>query len=115
MRLLRLPAGAPESMRRDRTPDETPAGRVIEHGPEAATFNEVLTLVGAGQGGVVVGAQTRRYYARPDVAYVPFSDAPPLLWALHWRADAATSRVQAFGAAAAALVGHDRTQLPFPV
>ena len=50
-----------------------------------------------------VGAQARRYYARPDVAYVPFSDAPPLRWGLVWRSDRASARVRAFARAAASL------------
>ncbi|MFI0939175.1 LysR family transcriptional regulator [Streptomyces sp. NPDC021020] len=94
--LLRLPDHAPRSLQEDRAPHATPAGRPVAHGPAAATFHELLTLVGAGRGALVVGAQTRRYYARPDVAYVPFRDAPPVEWALHWRADAATARVRAF-------------------
>ncbi|MGW6912213.1 LysR family transcriptional regulator [Kitasatospora sp. NPDC054939] len=73
-------------------------------GPRAATFQEALTLVGAGQGVLPVGAHTRRYYVRPDVAYVPLDGAPPLEWALLWPADGATARVRAFAEAAAALV-----------
>ncbi|MFI0896915.1 LysR family transcriptional regulator [Streptomyces sp. NPDC020983] len=103
--LLRLPAHAPQSLQEDRAPRTTPAGRPIAHGPAAATYNELLTLVGAGRGALVTGAQTRRYYARPDVAYVPFRDAPPVEWALHWRADAATARVRAFADAVGALLG----------
>ena len=41
---------------------------------------------------------------RPDVAYVPLQDAPPVHWRLMWRADGATARVLAFAAAAYALV-----------
>ncbi|MGW4892663.1 LysR family transcriptional regulator [Kitasatospora sp. NPDC004240] len=73
-------------------------------GPRAVTFQEALTLVGAGQGVLPVGAHTRRYYVRPDVAYVPLDGAPPLEWALLWPADGATARVHAFAEAAVALV-----------
>ncbi|TDC70747.1 LysR family transcriptional regulator, partial [Streptomyces hainanensis] len=41
---------------------------------------------------------------RPDVVYVPFSDSPPLRWALLWRANNATARVRAFAEAARQLV-----------
>lgn len=51
-------------------------------------------------GAFPVGAQATRYYGRPDVAYIPISDAPPLRWGLLWRADAATARVRAFAQAA---------------
>ncbi len=61
-------------------------------------------MVGAGEGVFPVGAQTRRYYARPDVAHVVLRDAPPVEWGLLWRADGATARVLAFGRAAHDLV-----------
>jgi hypothetical protein len=72
--LLRLLDTLPESLRTD----QTPAGRPIRPGRSAATFQEMLTLVGAGEGAFPVGANVRRYYARPDVAYVHLHDAPPL-------------------------------------
>ncbi|MFI7056190.1 LysR family transcriptional regulator [Streptosporangium canum] len=100
VKVLQLPVTMPESLRADRTPRQTPGGRPIESGPSATTFQEMLTLIGAGQGVFPVGAHARRYYARPDVAYIPFSDAPPLEWGLMWRADGATARVRAFSQAA---------------
>jgi DNA-binding transcriptional LysR family regulator len=104
VKLLQLPDTLPDSLRQDRTPRTTPAGRPIEPGPSASTFNEMLTLIGAGHGAFPVGAQARRYYARPDVAYIPISHAPPLQWGLLWRADRATARVRAFADAAYDLV-----------
>ncbi|GAA3396618.1 LysR family transcriptional regulator [Cryptosporangium minutisporangium] len=98
--LLQLPDTLPDSLRQDLTPRTTPSERPIDVGPSAATFNELLTLVGAGRGVFPVGAQARRYYARPDVAYLPFDDAPVLQWGLIWRADNATARVRAFTRAA---------------
>ncbi|GAA2664619.1 LysR family transcriptional regulator [Nonomuraea recticatena] len=98
--MLQLPDTLPASLREDHTPARTPSGLPIAPGPSAATFQEMLTLVGAGLGVFPVGAQARRYYARPDVAYVPFSDAPPLEWRLLWRAGGATARVLAFSHAA---------------
>lgn len=65
-----------------------------------ATLNELLTLVGAGRGVLPVGAQARRYYARPDVTYVAIHDAPPLEWGLIWRTDRANARTRAFARAA---------------
>lgn len=104
VKLLQLPDTLPDSLREDRTPRTTPSGRPIEPGPSASTFNEMLTLIGAGHGVFPVGAQARRYYLRPDVAYVPLSDASPLRWGLLWRADTATARVRAFAEAAHDLV-----------
>ncbi|MFI0221497.1 hypothetical protein [Streptomyces lydicus] len=41
-----------------------------------------------------------RYYARPNIAYVPFDDAPPLEYGLVWQAAADTGRIRAFAEAA---------------
>ena len=38
----------------------------------------------------------RRNSARPDIAYVPVRDAPPLEWGLIWPTDKNTVRVRAF-------------------
>ncbi|MGK3208290.1 LysR family transcriptional regulator [Amycolatopsis sp. MEPSY49] len=80
-----------------------------EHAPDAVTrpragLQELLTLAGAGEGVLPVGAHLRRYYPRPDVAYVPLDDAPLLEWGLVWREGSATARVRAFADAAAELV-----------
>jgi DNA-binding transcriptional LysR family regulator len=80
-----------------------------EHAPGAvvrprAGLQELLTLAGAGEGVLPVGAHIRRYYPRPDVAYVPLDGAPWLEWGLVWRAGSATARVRAFAEAAAELV-----------
>lgn len=98
--VLRLPETLPESLRSDVTPESTPAGLPIRPGPSASTFQEILTLVGAGYGVLPVGANTRRYYVRPDVAYVHVPDAPPVRWGLFWRTDSVTARVQEFSQAA---------------
>jgi DNA-binding transcriptional LysR family regulator len=98
--VLQPPATLPDSLRENLTPRTTPSGRPIELGSSAATFNELLTLVGAGHGVLPVGAHARRYYLRPDVDYIPFSDAPPLEWGLLWRTDRAGTRVRAFSEAA---------------
>jgi DNA-binding transcriptional LysR family regulator len=82
-----------------------PVGGAGAPGPTAATVNEMLTLVGAGRGCSPVGAHTRRYYARPDVAFVVLPDVPPLQWGLLWSSGGDTARVRAFAAAARELVG----------
>ncbi|MFJ9666932.1 LysR family transcriptional regulator [Streptomyces sp. NPDC101219] len=77
---------------------------VVAEGPSAETLQEALTLVGAGQGALPAGAHTRRYYPRPDIAYLPISDAPALEWALVWPAARHTARVRSFVAAADRLI-----------
>ncbi|MFC7308230.1 LysR family transcriptional regulator [Streptomyces monticola] len=98
--VLQMPETLPDSLRDDRAPRRTPAGRQITLGPSAMTFNEILTLVGAGEGVFAVGAHARRYFARPDVVYVPFEDAAPVEWGLAWLTDGATARIRAFSEAA---------------
>ncbi|MGH8878111.1 MAG: LysR family transcriptional regulator [Stackebrandtia sp.] len=100
IRLMRMSDTVAEDIRADRSPARTPAGLPIPPGPVVTTFNEMLTLVGAGEGGFTVGAQVEKYYVRPDVGYVPISDASPMQWGLLWRADNATARVLAFEQAA---------------
>jgi DNA-binding transcriptional LysR family regulator len=70
----------------------TPAG--VKPGPAAETFQEVLTLVGAGKGIFAVGAHVADYHRRPDIAYVPLHDVPNLEWGPVWRVSSA--RVRAF-------------------
>jgi DNA-binding transcriptional LysR family regulator len=92
-----------------RTPDDLPGSAPrptsAESGPLAGSYQEALTLVGAGRGVLPIGAHIRRYYVRPDVAYVLLRDAPPVHWRLMWRVDGATSRVRSFAACAHDLVG----------
>jgi len=77
-------------------PRRTPQGRCIEHGPSAVDWEGVLTLVGAGKGATVATVRAGQYHGRPDVAYVPFDDAPPVEYALMWRDAGESAGLQAF-------------------
>ncbi|WP_308203973.1 LysR family transcriptional regulator [Goodfellowiella coeruleoviolacea] len=81
-------------------PRFTPSGRPVRRGQDVATFQELLALVAAGQGVSPVAASVERYYARPDIAFVPFDDAPATDVAVVWRTAGATARVRAFAQAA---------------
>ncbi|WP_431727776.1 LysR family transcriptional regulator [Verrucosispora sp. TAA-831] len=98
--VVQYPAVTSAAFKRDRTPEHTPAGRPVPKGPAGATFSEMLTLVAMGQGVLPVGEHTRRYYPRPDVAYVPIADAPPILRGLVWLESNTTARVREFVRAA---------------
>ncbi|QLY30630.1 LysR family transcriptional regulator [Nocardia huaxiensis] len=100
VRMLQLPPELPQSVRETRTPRTTSDGQAIPAGPSASTYNELLTMVGSGHGVFPVGAHTRRYHVRPDVAYVPLRDAAPVQWALLWRTGAETAPIRAFARAA---------------
>jgi DNA-binding transcriptional LysR family regulator len=75
-------------------PRRTPRGRSIEHGPAAAGWQEILSLVGAGKGATVAAVRAGLYHARPDIVYVPFEDAPPIDYALMWRHAGDTARLR---------------------
>ncbi|MEU0939645.1 MULTISPECIES: LysR family transcriptional regulator [unclassified Embleya] len=94
--VIQMSATMPRELRSDRSPLHTPAGRPIPKGPTADTFPEALALVASGRGVFPVGAHAARFYPRPDIAYVPFHDAPPVRWGpvrLHTND---TARVRAF-------------------
>ncbi|AUG80667.1 LysR family transcriptional regulator [Kitasatospora sp. MMS16-BH015] len=88
---------------RARAPLTTPSGRPIPQGPPVASMQELLALVAAGKGAFPVGAQMNRFYLRPDVAYVPIEDAPPLTWGLVWRTGTETPLLRDFAATVAEL------------
>lgn len=98
--VVQYPAVTSAEFKRDRTPDRTPAGRPVPKGPAGNTFSELLALVAMGRGVLPVGEQARHYYARPDIAYVPIRDAPPILRGPVWLASNTTARVREFVRAA---------------
>ncbi|MFJ8867018.1 LysR family transcriptional regulator [Streptomyces sp. NPDC102473] len=77
-------------------PRRTPKGRPIPRGPSTTAWQEVLALVAAGKGVSPTCARAAHYYARPDIAYVPFRDAPPVEYGLLWSATGNTPKVRAF-------------------
>ncbi|MEV6837755.1 LysR substrate-binding domain-containing protein [Streptomyces sp. NPDC051133] len=100
--VLRSPRATPAYWDAHHVPPRTPAGHPVERGEGIETLQELIALVGAGQGVYPAPAHARRYYARPDVAYVPFDDAPPYEWGFVWRSTGETSRLRAFHEAAEA-------------
>lgn len=103
--LLRPDTAGPGDWPSDRHPDRTPAGSAIIGGPRVKTFQEALQQTGAGAGAVIVGAQAERFYSRPDIVYLPFSDAPPVEWAATWLKTRDVPRKRAF-ARIARQIGH---------
>ncbi|MGW3073738.1 MULTISPECIES: LysR family transcriptional regulator [unclassified Kitasatospora] len=102
--VVQYPAVTSAAFKRDRTPERTPSGRPVPKGPSGATFSELLSLVALGRGVLPVGEHSRRYYPRPDVAYVPIHDAPPIERGPVWLESNTTARVRAFVRAAADVV-----------
>ncbi|MER7770089.1 LysR family transcriptional regulator [Kitasatospora sp. NPDC096140] len=110
--VVQYPAVTSVGFKRDRTPDHTPSGRPVTRGPSGGTFSEMLSLVALGRGVLPVGEHSRRYYPRPDVAYVPIHDAPPIERGPIWREGNSTARVLAFVRAAADAAGGPATGGP---
>ena len=77
-------------------PRQTPSGRPIPHGQAITHWEDGLSLVLAGKGVTPVAAAGTRYYARPGLVFRPFSDAPPIEYALIWPTDHETGRLRAF-------------------
>ncbi|MFF2039606.1 LysR family transcriptional regulator [Kitasatospora sp. NPDC058170] len=103
--VVQYPAVTSAEFKRDRTPDRTPSGRPVPKGPVGNTFSEMLSLVAMGRGVLPVGEHSRHYYPRPDVAYVPIHDAPPIDRGLVWLESNTTERVREFVRAATDAAG----------
>jgi DNA-binding transcriptional LysR family regulator len=75
-------------------PWTTPAGHPVRRGLPLATFQELLTVIAAGEGVCPLAAHAVEYFAHPRIVFVPFRDAPPVAWALVWRRAGETARVR---------------------
>ncbi|GAA4888871.1 LysR family transcriptional regulator [Streptomyces coeruleoprunus] len=98
--VIQVPDDISRRLRSDRTPERTTDGRTIPRGPRAASFGEALTLIASGKGVFPVGAHAARFYPRPDIAYVPLRDAPPIRWAPIWLTANSGTRISEFVQAA---------------
>ena len=63
---------------------------------QAASVQEVLTLVATGRGISLVSASVARHYPRADVAYIEVTDAEPALVSLAWNPRHVRPAVEAF-------------------
>jgi DNA-binding transcriptional LysR family regulator len=63
---------------------------------EAASIQEILTLVASGSGVCLVPASVAARYPRADVVYVPVSDADPAVVSLAWRPGGLSATADAF-------------------
>ncbi|MEV4412806.1 LysR family transcriptional regulator [Catellatospora sp. NPDC049609] len=94
--VIQMPDTMPEESRRYRIPATTHSGRPVLLGPKADTFPEILALVAAHRGVFPVGEHAARFYPRPDIAYLPMPDAPPVRWAPVWLPGNDSGLVRAF-------------------
>ncbi|WP_018351751.1 LysR family transcriptional regulator [Longispora albida] len=77
-------------------PRYTPSGRLIPRGPAAGSWSQMLSYVATGKGVTPASARAAWYHDRPDVAFVPFSDARAIDYGLLWPAARETSRTRDF-------------------
>jgi DNA-binding transcriptional LysR family regulator len=105
------PRSFPDYMDGSLVPRRTPGGRPIERGPEFGTIQEMLSLIGAGQGMFPVPAHAARFDTRPDIAYVPIRDGLRRERRFVWRATAETHRIRAFTRVAREVVAQDPNPL----
>jgi DNA-binding transcriptional LysR family regulator len=76
-------------------PFSTPQGRTIHRGAVADSLDEIFTNVGLGEAVQLLAAHNARYHARPDIVYLPVTDAERIRWALVWRTETAAVRALA--------------------
>ncbi|AWS45023.1 LysR family transcriptional regulator [Streptosporangium sp. 'caverna'] len=77
-------------------PSHTRAGRRIERGPLVSSTEEILALASTGELVNLFPAHMRRYWSRPDIAYLPVSDLDALPFGLVWRAETENDPIRAF-------------------
>jgi DNA-binding transcriptional LysR family regulator len=63
---------------------------------EASSVQEILTLIAAGRGVCLVPQTAGRIYQRPDVAFVPVTDAEPAAISVAWTSEPLEPAVAAF-------------------
>ncbi|MEV4391962.1 LysR family transcriptional regulator [Nonomuraea sp. NPDC049607] len=68
----------PASMEEAFQPFHTPSGRPVARGPVISNWEDELKVISTGQAVGAAAAEATRFYPRPDLAYVPVTDAPPL-------------------------------------
>ncbi len=82
-------------------------GRIVA---EAASVQEILTLVAAGRGVCLVPAPAANLYQRPDVSYVTVRDAEPAVVSLAWARDRLTPTASEFLAIARSVARNPTTE-----
>ncbi|GAA4313369.1 LysR substrate-binding domain-containing protein [Actinomadura luteofluorescens] len=90
-------------------PFHTPSGRPIARGPIVSDWEDELKTIGDGTAVAAAAGEAPRYYPRPNVAYVPVRDAPPIQWAFAWRANDTNPLIHALAAAVDPATGNTQS------
>ncbi|MGH3362032.1 MAG: LysR family transcriptional regulator [Nocardioides sp.] len=84
-------------------PSHTREGRRIERGPLVDNAQEILALASAGEIVNLFPGHMKRYWSRPDIAYLPVSGIGSLPYALVWRTETEDDPIRALARVAADL------------
>jgi DNA-binding transcriptional LysR family regulator len=90
----------PPAMEEAFQPFHTPSGRPIPRGPVVSSWDDEVKAVVSGRAVLAVPAEAARFYAWPNLVYLPVRDAPPVQWAFAWRTANATPQIRAFARSA---------------
>ncbi|WP_214415019.1 LysR family transcriptional regulator [Sphaerisporangium fuscum] len=76
-------------------PFQTPQGRIIDRSRMITNGDDLINLVGTGE--IVHGfpSHVTRYWAMPNIRWMPIRDMPPLSYAMVWRTEAENAPIQA--------------------
>ncbi|MCX4683307.1 LysR family transcriptional regulator [Kitasatospora purpeofusca] len=80
------------------TPPHTPKGRTIVRGPEVLTTDDIFAVVSSGEAVIPFPSHVRRFWARPDIAWLPVPDLQSLAYGLVWRGETENDMIRAFAA-----------------
>ncbi|MFC9590750.1 LysR family transcriptional regulator [Streptomyces sp. NPDC056944] len=94
--LIAMSGDVPQHWLDHHYPRRTPRGTPIAHGQTATYWTELMNLVGLGRGVSPASQDAERYHARPDVAWVPFRDAPTVDYSFLWPTTSENARIRAF-------------------
>ncbi|MFC9293702.1 LysR family transcriptional regulator [Streptomyces sp. NPDC057011] len=110
--LLAMAGAVPQYWLDYHYPRRTPSGRPIPHGQPTTYWTEVVNLVGLGKGVTPASRAAERFHSRPDVAWVPFRDAPPVEYRFLWPTSGGNARVRAFVETVCEVGGIDASSHP---
>jgi DNA-binding transcriptional LysR family regulator len=97
--LIAIAAPAPGYWRQAQAPTQTPAGALIHRGPDVNTLQEGLSLIAAGQGGMLVcHATAQRNRQWRGIVSIPINGLPDSTLGLIWRRGEDTPALKAFAA-----------------
>ncbi|GAA3219501.1 LysR substrate-binding domain-containing protein [Nonomuraea helvata] len=91
-----LPRSFPRYWEESFVPFHTSRGHTIERGPLVTNNDELFHLVSVGETVNLMAGHMPRYFARPDISWLPITDLSPLAFGLVWRTEMENDLIRAF-------------------